>query len=120
MSDILIKHYSIKHFAILNSTSWQLLNFCVSLDINFKTRANFSNNSLDGLDGKVDDEVAPFEGKLSANARANYLSDVFFFFNVDWNAQLFGNLHDIIKCFEVSLDDLGRMDILLNEWLCRA
>ena len=120
MGHILVEHDSVEHFAVFDGSAWEFFDFCVPLDVDFKTGANFPDDGLDSFDGEVDDEVAPFEGKLCADAGSDDFSDVFFFLDIDWDSELFCDLHDIVKSFEVSLDNLGRMDIFLNERLSSA
>lgn len=53
--------------------------------------------------------------KLGSDAALDYLPDVIFALDIDVNSEFVDDVCDLIKCLEVGLNNLGRMD-MLNEW----
>lgn len=65
---VLVEHDTGENLALLKETTWNLLDFGVSLDVDLDEFAILAVDGLDGLDGEVNDEVAPLGGELGADA----------------------------------------------------
>jgi hypothetical protein len=73
---VLVEHDTIEHNAVLEKATWNLLDLGIALNIDLNVVTLLTVDSLDSLDGEVNDEVAPLGGELGADAAADDLLEV--------------------------------------------
>lgn len=84
MGDILVVHDTAQDLAVLEHTTWDFLDFGVSLDINlnFAVLVLLVDGSY-GFDSKIDNEVTPLAGEFGTNSALDDLGQIFVSLKVD-------------------------------------
>jgi hypothetical protein len=98
VSDVLVDHDSVKDFALVQSASWNLLNFGISFD--FQVQLVFvapSENSSGGLQRQVSDEVTPSAGELCSDATLQCQEYLFVVVYVNCPRTF---VYDVLGCFQ--------------------
>lgn len=117
VGDVLVEHDTVENDAVLEHTAGNLLDLGVPLGVDLNVLTVLLVDSADGLDGEVDDKVAPLGSELSANAALDNLGKVSIIRHVNGVGHRLGHLAKVIKSLEVGADDDGGVDITLQEAL---
>jgi len=115
MAHVLVEHDTVEDAAVFESSAGNLLDLGVALGIDFDIISVFLVNGADCLDSEIDDKVAPPGSELGADAALHDLGQIIVVFHVNGDAEVVGELDDLLECLEIGGHNHGGVDVFLKE-----
>ena len=112
MGNVLVQHDAVQHRALVNITTWDLLDTSVALYVNlFPSAADILGDYPHSLEGKAAHELRPARDKLCADGGGDQRGHGLVVAGVDRNGNFFNDFKGIAECSFEGGDDDDWMDV---------